>query len=142
MERIQHFSKFRQNFVKFVAKNHRFGDKQQHLRKIGELLEKCKINFDENVEIRERCKRALCRSRRELSNEYLLAKFGLDTAENEQSPLTLQRFNFGRALASRAGVGAPVLDLLGGPRRTAQAQRPHGLGGRQVAAWVRESKLS
>ena len=26
---------------------------------------------------------ALCRSRRELSNEYLLAKFGIDTAENE-----------------------------------------------------------
>ena len=26
---------------------------------------------------------ALCRSRRELSNTYLLAKFGFDTAENE-----------------------------------------------------------
>ena len=26
---------------------------------------------------------AWCRSRRELSNEYLLAKFGVDTAENE-----------------------------------------------------------
>merc|ERR1712078_83140 len=26
---------------------------------------------------------ALCRSRRELSHEYLLAKFGFDTAENE-----------------------------------------------------------
>ena len=31
---------------------------------------------------------ALCRSRRELSNEYLLAKFGFDTAENE--PLKVQ----------------------------------------------------
>ena len=28
---------------------------------------------------------ALCRSRRELSNAYLLAKFGSDTAENEPS---------------------------------------------------------
>ena len=28
---------------------------------------------------------ALCRSRRELSNAYLLAKFGFDTAENEPS---------------------------------------------------------
>ena len=28
-------------------------------------------------------KSALCRSRRELSNAYLLAKFGFDTAENE-----------------------------------------------------------
>ena len=27
----------------------------------------------------------MCRSRRELSNEYLLAKFGFDTAENELS---------------------------------------------------------
>ena len=30
-------------------------------------------------------KSALYRSRRELSNEYLLAKFGFDTAENEPS---------------------------------------------------------
>ena len=28
---------------------------------------------------------ALCRSRRELSNAYLVAKFGFDTAENEPS---------------------------------------------------------
>ena len=28
---------------------------------------------------------ALCRSRRELSNAYLLAKIGVDTAENEPS---------------------------------------------------------
>ena len=28
---------------------------------------------------------ALCRSRRELSNAYFVAKFGLDTAENEPS---------------------------------------------------------
>ena len=63
---------------------------------------------NEKIDIRERCKgytdqvlfapwfswflgfdsitvqrSALCRSRRELSNEYLLAKFGFDTAENE-----------------------------------------------------------
>ena len=49
--------------------------------------------FDEKIEIRERCflgfdsktvqRSALCRSRRELSNAYLLAKIGVDTAENE-----------------------------------------------------------
>ena len=43
--------------------------------------------FKQNIELRERCKglqrSALCRSRRELSNEYLDAKFGFDTAENE-----------------------------------------------------------
>ena len=35
----------------------------------------------------QRC--ALCRSRRELSNEYLLAKFGFDTAENEPSKVQI-----------------------------------------------------
>ena len=35
------------------------------------------------------CISALCRSRRELSNEYLLAKIGVDTAENE--PLEVWR---------------------------------------------------
>ena len=55
--------------------------------------------FDEKIEIRERFifvyfftqtdptrtvqRSALCRSRRELSNEYLLAKFGFDTDESE-----------------------------------------------------------
>ena len=36
----------------------------------------------------------MCRSRRELSNEYLLAKFGFDTAENEPCkicPLSVYR---------------------------------------------------
>ena len=32
---------------------------------------------------------ALCRSRRELSNEYLLAKFGFDAAENEPCKVCL-----------------------------------------------------
>ena len=38
---------------------------------------------------------ALCRSRRELSNEYLFAQFGFDTAENEPfkfCPLSVYRF--------------------------------------------------
>ena len=50
----------------------------------------------------------MCRSRRELSNEYSLAKFGLDTAENEPILIlinfsSLQRFNFDRAPASPGG---------------------------------------
>ena len=36
---------------------------------------------------------ALCRSRRELSNEYLLAKIGVDTAENEPLEVWLILFN-------------------------------------------------
>ena len=59
-------------------------------------ISKISANFNENMEIRERWfssffgfdsktvqRSALCRSRRELSNEYLLAKFGFDAAENE-----------------------------------------------------------
>ena len=64
---------------------------QENVGKICEILGK-KIGknsafFNENFEIREDSKAvqrsALCRSRRELSNEYLLAKIGVDTAENE-----------------------------------------------------------
>ena len=32
-----------------------------------------------------------CRSRQEVSNEYLLAKFGVDTAEIEDSPVYRRR---------------------------------------------------
>ena len=34
---------------------------------------------------------ALCRSRREFSNAYLLAKFGIETAENESSDVCRAR---------------------------------------------------
>ena len=37
---------------------------------------------------------ALCRSRRELSNEYLLADFGVDIAENE--PCKVRKFELSR----------------------------------------------
>ena len=60
---------------------------QQHFGKFAKFWKKTEKNsviFNENFEIREAVQRsALCRSRRELSNEYLLAKFGFDTAENE-----------------------------------------------------------
>ena len=36
---------------------------------------------------------ALCRSRRELSNEYLLVKIGVDTAENEPLEVWWKIFN-------------------------------------------------
>ena len=66
--------------------------------------------FDEKIEIRERCKTvqrsALCRSRRELSNEYLLAKIGVDTAENEPLEVrggNIQYYSIVSLLASRPG---------------------------------------
>ena len=40
-------------------------------------------NFFEKCDFRAVQRSALCRSRRELSNAYLLGKFGFDTAENE-----------------------------------------------------------
>ena len=40
-------------------------------------------NFLKNCDFRAVQRSALCRSRRELSNAYFLAKFGFDTAENE-----------------------------------------------------------
>ena len=64
---------------------------RQRYRKKSEIQlfnrEKNLAVSDEKIEIRERSKTvqrsALRRSRRELSNEYLLAKIGVDTAENE-----------------------------------------------------------
>ena len=39
----------------------------------------------EILRLKNGAKECMCRSRRELSNEYLLAKFGFNTAENEPS---------------------------------------------------------
>ena len=44
----------------------------------------CLAIFKQKIELRERCNGVhFVESRRELSNAYLLAKFGFDTAENE-----------------------------------------------------------
>ena len=50
---------------------------------------------------------ALCRSRRELSHEYVLAHFGFDTAENEPSkvcPLSVYRLILLQILQVEQGV--------------------------------------
>ena len=52
---------------------------------------------------------ALCRSRRELSNEYLLAKIGVDTAENELLEVlfnSIQYYSFVSFAGRRAGTAA------------------------------------
>ena len=55
-----------------------------------------------------------CRSRQELSNEYLLAKIGFDTAENEPFNFhnfsSLQGFNFHGAVVSPAQQRATPVD--------------------------------
>ena len=60
----------------------------------------------------------MCRSRRELSNEYLLAKFGVDTAENEPCkvcPLSVYRSLLLLLLqiADLTLCGIDVFDLAG-----------------------------
>ena len=65
-----------------------FADFCQKFRKFSLLLAKFRLhssNFLKKCDFRAVQRSALCRSRRELSNAYLLAKFGLDTAENEPS---------------------------------------------------------
>ena len=53
-----------------------------------------------------------CRSRQELSNEYLLAKIGFDTAENEPFNFhnfsSLQGFNFHGAVVSPRGAPSSI----------------------------------
>ena len=70
-------------------------------------------------------RRAFCRSRRELSNAYLLAKFGFDTAENEPfqvCPLSAYRSpRYG--LAQEAG--GEVAKANRGKRRRSK-QNKHG----------------
>ena len=62
---------------------------------------------------------ALCRSRRELSNAYLLAKFRFDTAENEPCkvcPLSVEDTTFS---APRGPLGTPPQSLPIAPSRLA-----------------------
>ena len=72
---------------------------------------------------------ALCRSRRELSNAYLLAKFGFDTAENEPCkvcpiPQRVQQVS----ASSLRGVGAGA---GGREPRVAEERRERPAGGEE-----------
>ena len=53
----------------------------------------------------------LCRSRRELSNAYFLAKFGFDTAENEPCQVCPIRGVTGSATATETAEGAVLAAL-------------------------------
>ena len=58
----------------------------------------------------------MCRSRRELSNEYLLAKFGFDTAENELSKVCLAAPQAAAIAAARRDQGVVDQVALAGSR--------------------------
>ena len=113
--------KFGENSAKFgqIWENLRnFGEKQQKIQrfltKILRLESGAKVLFGvvlarpffphfSPMDSKAVQRSALCRSRRELSNEYLLAKIGVDTAENEPCkvcPLSAYR-------SPRCAVGLP-----------------------------------
>ena len=86
---------------------------------------------------------ALCRSRRELSNAYLLAKFGLDTAENEPwldsgSPWFVVRARVGAARAPSPRTRPGPRGVQRGVRRRATRPAP----GRRPTMGVRERRLA
>ena len=59
---------------------------------------------------------AFCRSRRELSNAYLLAKFGFDTAENEPSKVWLSSCSqLGCSVGRDTPGGLELEGCLAGP---------------------------
>ena len=88
----------------------------------------------------EWCKRKKCRSRQELSDEYLLAKFGFDTAENYPPKGSK------KCMLARVGwrdAGAPRAAGAGdGGRDLARAPRPDLLRRQRRGGDVRERRLA
>ena len=65
----------------------------------GKLVKKVSQTFTKTCDWRAAHRRVLCRARRELSNEYLLAKISLDTA-SRTSPVKFSRSLAGTTLSS------------------------------------------
>ena len=80
---------------------------------------------------------ALCRSRRELSNVYLLAKSGFDTAENEPAGALLGISPDGRGLLVR--LVAADGPLAGGKKPFAQTK--NGLISSRLACTLSKAKI-
>ena len=66
-----------------------------------------------------------CRSRQELSNEHLLAKFGFDTAENEPLKVCKKKPEVGINVRKDIGAAARPFHGRAGPVR---GRGPHELG--------------
>ena len=81
----------------------------------------------------------LCRSRRELSNEYLVAKIGFDTAENE--PCEVCPLSEMSLAWTKCALGGRSFAFDRGPRRCADRDRqPEGdLGGHAAGLQTRNS---
>ena len=83
---------------KFIKNSHKkMQNSTKKLKKIGNSIIQSRKNVDDFWlkfwDWRTVQRSALCRSRRELSNEYLLAKIGVDTAENEPLEVWGKIFN-------------------------------------------------
>ena len=79
-------TRFREIPIKIGTKIDEFSRNIVKFSKLWQTIGNIFSDFQTKIELRELCKGVhlnFCRSRRELSNEYLLAKFGFDTAENE-----------------------------------------------------------
>ena len=74
----------------------------------------------------------MCRSRRELSNEYLLAKIGVDTAENEPLEVLfsiIQYYSFVSLVTTTDCCEIRrKLDLRGAMAKEMRIQDPQGMG--------------
>ena len=82
-----HFGKIPKKMVKFGENSAKLIKIWPNLRNFGKKQQKIQQSVTKILRLESVPKAvqrsALCRSRRELSNEYLLAKIGVDTAENE-----------------------------------------------------------
>ena len=79
---------------------------------------------------------ALCRSRRELSNAYLLAKFRFDTAANEPCNVVLSWVSW----RVPAGEGLQLPRQAGGAGRAAPRARGRGGGSHRLFGWRKASE--
>ena len=76
----------------------------------------------------------MCRSRRELSNEYLLANFGFDTAENE--PYKVCPIRLGPLRAPAAAAAAWELGSISRATTIASTTRCRVAAGRALSSSV------
>ena len=91
---------------KIGLKNCEFRKISENFRRFWQIL----LIFEKKCDFGAVQRSAFCRSRRELSNAYLLAKFGFDTAENEPSKvcrIPWQLSNAGRR-ARRVALRGPL----------------------------------
>ena len=132
----------RKKIIKISQKNAKFDEENEKNRKFNYsiakkcwrfLTKKLRLENTQTDPTRTVQRSALCRSRRELSNEYSLAKIGVDTAENEplevwakiQFTIHFTPYWHRARRAHPAGAAA-----AGGPAREGERRRRSARGSR------------